>query len=134
MKFFSKSSDGGKNSGVTGFFLVEIKPLFSIVLLHFNDGTREAFHSHAFNALTWFVKCQVEEHRIDPKNVENVVITRFSPGVKPKFTPRNNYHKVNSIGESWAISFRGPWKNTWQEYLPKLQKFVKLTNGRKIIE
>lgn len=33
MKFFSKAPDGGKDSEVDGYFLCEIKPLFSIVLL-----------------------------------------------------------------------------------------------------
>lgn len=31
MKFFKFGTDGGKNSGVTGFLLFEIKWLFSIV-------------------------------------------------------------------------------------------------------
>lgn len=52
MKILSKSYDGGPDSGVDGYWLIEIKSWFSIVLLHFNPGTREAFHNHAFNALT----------------------------------------------------------------------------------
>jgi hypothetical protein len=51
MKFLSKCKDGGPESPVTAYVLVEIKSLFSVMLLHFS-GTREAFHSHAFNALT----------------------------------------------------------------------------------
>ena len=50
MKLFHKSHDGGKNSGVTGYWLIEWKSGFSIVVLRFSKGTREAFHSHAFNA------------------------------------------------------------------------------------
>ncbi len=130
MKLFQKASDGGKHSGVTGFFIVEIKPLFSIVLLRFNKGTREAFHSHAFNALTWFVKGLVVEHRIDPAYPGVSVAKSFGPNLKPKFTPRNNYHKVESVETTFALSFRGPWANTWQEYLPS-GKFVTLTHGRK---
>lgn len=56
MRLMSYASDGGINSGVKGLFLIEIKPVFSIVLLRFRKGTREAYHSHAFNAVTWFLK------------------------------------------------------------------------------
>ena len=50
MKLFTKSYDGGENSGVTGYFLIEWKNVFSIVLLNFKDKYRENYHSHAFNA------------------------------------------------------------------------------------
>lgn len=39
MKLFSKSHDGGKDSGVTGYWLIESKSLFSIVLLRFSEGS-----------------------------------------------------------------------------------------------
>jgi len=65
MKFFKKSPDGGRDSGVTAYFLVEIKPLFSIVLIHFNKGTRDVFHQHAFNAITLWLKGKVREHHLD---------------------------------------------------------------------
>ena len=42
MKLFSKFYDGGQDSGVTGFWLIEAKHLFSIVILIFNKGTRDA--------------------------------------------------------------------------------------------
>src|SRR5271154_4359591 len=60
MKLFKKMRDGGPESPVVGYFLVEIKSLFSVVLLHFG-GTREAFHSHAFNAVTLWLRGRVEE-------------------------------------------------------------------------
>ena len=56
MKILSKGHDGGPNSGVTGFWIIELKWLFSIVILRFNRGTREAYHTHAFNAWTWWLK------------------------------------------------------------------------------
>lgn len=132
MKFLQKAPDGGVDSGVEGFFLFEIKPMFSVVLLHFKQGTREAFHSHAFNAVTWFVKGNVEERRIDPQNPEKLTVKRFGPSIKPKFTPRDNHHKVVSVGDTWGISLRGPWSDTWREY--RLGKFITLTHGRKIVK
>lgn len=123
--------DGGANSGVTGFYVIEVKSLISVVFLHFRPGSREAFHSHAFNALTWFVRGRVEEHRIDPTNPTEVSVRQFAASFKPKFTPRENHHKVVSLGHSYALSFRGPWVDRWREF--KEGKFVTLTHGRKVV-
>ena len=132
MKFFQKASDGGKDSGVTGFFLVELKPLFSVVLLRFSNGTREAFHSHAFNAVTFWLKGQVQEERINnPDAPLGVSVKTFRASLRPKFTPRDNCHRVRSAGTSYALSFRGPWAKTWTEY--KNGKVVTLTHGRRVI-
>lgn len=128
MKLLQKGSDGGKDSGVTGYFLVEIKPLFSIVLLHFRNGTREAFHEHAFNALTLWLKGQVIEHILNAETQEETT-REFSAG-HIKYTSRQRFHKVESVGETWALSVRGPWTNTWREF--KLGKFITLTHGRKV--
>ena len=50
MRLFFKSKDGGPDSSVTGYWLIESKKLFSIVLLKFDGRSREAYHTHAFNA------------------------------------------------------------------------------------
>ena len=47
-RFLVKSHDGGKDSGVTGYWLIEWKRGFSIVLLRFSKGSREAYHSHGY--------------------------------------------------------------------------------------
>ena len=132
VKVLKLAPDGGVKSGVTGLFVIEIKKLFSIVLLHFGNGTREAYHSHAFNAVTWFLKGKVIEHRLGDGNT--ITSKPFGPSIKPKITLRDNCHRVESLGDTWAISFRGPWRDTWQEYLPKEDKRVTLTHGRKICQ
>lgn len=132
MKFFNYSKDGGQNSTVSGFWLFEIKSLFSIVFLIFQDGSRENFHSHAFNALTWFIKGKTIEETINP-NTKETTTTTWTPSIIPKYTPRNLYHKHYSQGTTWALSFRGPWSNTWQEYNKDSDQFITLTHGRKII-
>lgn len=53
MKLLFKRKDGGQQSTVTGYWLIEWKNVFSIVLLKFEKGTREAYHTHAFNAFSW---------------------------------------------------------------------------------
>jgi quercetin dioxygenase-like cupin family protein len=124
MKLFSKAPDGGKDSGVTGYFLVEIKPLFSIVLLKFNKGTREAYHNHAFNAVTFWLKGDVYEHILDGG------IKQWIAG-DIKYTSRKCFHKIQACDTTWAISIRGPWKNSWKE--SRLGKLITLTHGRKEI-
>lgn len=125
MRIFYWGKDGGKESHVWGFWFIEIKSLFSVVLLVFEEGSREAYHTHAFDALTWFLKGAVLEHLISGKKI------RWSPSVLPKLTPKSTFHKVVGIQRTYALSFRGPWKNNWQEYLPQEKRYVKLTNGRK---
>jgi quercetin dioxygenase-like cupin family protein len=126
MRFFSKSHDGGENSGVTGYFLVEIKPLFSVVLLRFSKGTRDAYHSHAFNALTLWLKGRVREHKLLSAN--NPVDYKAGNW---KYTRRDNVHKVEALETSWALTFRGPWYSEWYEY--KNGKIVKMTHGRVVL-
>lgn len=132
MKLFFKSKDGGPESNVTGYWLVECKSLFSIVLLRFDKGSREAFHNHAFNSVSFIlIGCLREDRRY---SAYSYVHSYFHPSVKPLFTRRNNMHKVHGITDkTWVLSFRGPWSKTWREYLPAKDKLITLTNGRKII-
>lgn len=126
MKFFHYGKDGGEYSKVWGFFLVEIKSLFSIVLLKFENGSREAFHEHAFNSISWVLKGELFEI---PK--DSGPCLTHKPSLKPILTYRRTFHKVHSIGRTWVLSFRGPWWNTWKEYISGEERYVTLTHGRK---
>ena len=126
-RIFYIKPDGGEDSGVTGFFLIEWKCLFSIGLLKFREGTREAYHSHAFNALSWWLWGQVIEMRY--KDTEARL---YEPSVYPKITLKNNIHKVIATVVSYALTIRGPWEHTWVEY--RQGKKVTLTHGRKILD
>lgn len=127
-RFFFKKYDGGKESGVTGYFLLEWKPLFSIGLLRFNKGSRENSHSHAFNACTWWLSGHVTEI-LHPSNEHR----DFKPSLKPKITTKDCFHKVFAHRTTWALTFRGPWDNIWKEFSPKTQAITKLTHGRKVV-
>jgi hypothetical protein len=133
MRFFETTKDGGPESPVTGLFLIEIKPLFSIVLLRFG-GTRENFHSHAFNAVTFWLKGAVMEI-VRPNGGRPTLfnVRRWKAG-DIKFTSRNTMHKVlPDEGSAWALSFRGPWAKTWKEYDPANDRIITLSSpGRKI--
>ena len=136
MLFFKKKSDGGNNSGVTGYWLIEIKWLFSIVLLKFEPNHRENYHSHAFNAVTLWLKGDVWEVKIDTKN--DIKDYKNYKAGDLKYTPRSNMHKIiiaTTIDKpAWAISFRGPWKSQWTEYNRKSGKTTTLTHGRKEVD
>lgn len=125
-KILSVSPDGGKDSGVTAYFLIEWKPVFSIAILHFKPGTREAYHNHAFNALTWWLKGNVTELSLDKTE------RHFKPSLKPKFTPWNNFHKILAHENTYALTLRGPWYDWWMEF--KDGKFTMYTHGRKEIK
>lgn len=127
-RLFYVKPDGGKESGVTGYFLIELKALFSIGLLHFKQGSRENFHSHAFFGITWWFKGSVTEEKLNGETKD------FGPSFLPKFTPRTNIHRVISHSDTWAVTFRGPWEDIWYEYCPKDNKFIYLTHGRKEVE
>ncbi len=130
MKFMDRGSDGGKKSGVTGFWIIEIKWLFSIVLLRFNTGTRENYHSHAFNALTIWLKGNV---------VEDVWGSSWWDGKhwpaagRFKWTPRTSIHRVRAIVPTYCLSFRGPWKKSWFEINPVTNERITMTSGRTVV-
>ena len=124
MRLFQKTKDGGDKSTVDAYFLCEFKNLFTIALLKFNDGSRENYHTHAFNAWTWFLKGSLEEHDISGQ------ITPYKRSFFPKLTTRCKNHKVVSQGNSWCLTFRGPWKDTWTEHDLDGNKLI-LTHGRK---
>lgn len=134
MKFLFKSKDGGKDSNVTGYWLFESKRFGSIVLLRFDKGSREAFHNHAFNAVSWVLKGELMEE-FAPCHMLHGFTETIKPSWKPFRTHKTRFHRVFGMADTtWAISFRGPWDKTWEEWLPNEQKYVTLTNGRRIVE
>lgn len=145
MKFIEVSKDGGPESRVWAYWLVEIKSLFSIALLKFENGSRDAYHNHAFNSISWVLKGRLVEEDLDLKN-DRIALGRFDdhkfytkihvPSFVPVVTWRTTNHKVTSHGSTWVLTFRGPWSRTWKEsvndgnggYVERT-----LTHGRKII-
>lgn len=132
MKLFHKSKDGGPESTVTGYWLVEVKGLFSVVLLKFENGSRDAYHSHAFDSLNWVLKGKVEEWKQAVPGHRGVTIQEHRPSWRPIKTLRSTFHKVVSHGTTWVFSLRGPWADTWDEYIPG-KGFQTLTHGRKVV-
>lgn len=124
-KIFFSGKDGGQESNVWGHFF-EIKKLFTAALLRFENGTREAYHNHAFNCISIV---------LGPGHLEEIMLDGavkiHKPG-KVLITKRDDFHKVFSHGRTWVLTFRGPWKENWEEYIVG-KGFVTLTNGRRIV-
>jgi hypothetical protein len=124
MKLMFWGKDGGNESSVWGFWPIEWKRAFSVVLLKFVGESREAFHTHAFNSISWVLSGRLEEHDLDGG------IKVHTPSFYPVITRRDTFHQVHSVGTTWVLSFRGPWADTWREYLPNEKRYATLTHGR----
>lgn len=128
MKLLWNDKDGGPESRGWVWGL-EIKGLFSILLLRFRKGSRNAYHSHAFNAVSWLLQGVLWEFPYENARYGNV---EHIPSWKPIRTPRMMQHKVVCQTENaWAITFRGPWADKWKEYLPAEDRHITLTHGRR---
>ena len=125
MKIFNVSKDGGRYSNVWGYWLIEIKSLFSVAFLRFEHGTREAYHSHAFNCISWVLKGKLEEIHKDGR------VKWHTPSLRPIITKRDTFHKVFSHGRTFVFTLRGPWHNLWKENINGQE--ITLTHGRKIV-
>ena len=127
MKILTWRKDGGPESKVSGFFFIEWKRVFTVVLLKFGEGSRNAYHNHAFSAVSWMLSGRLDEHRLDnPWHAD-----KYEPSFRPIWTPRIRFHKVVSTGTSWVLSFRGPWAKEWREWRPDERRFVTFTHGRR---
>ena len=125
MKLCFWGKDGGNESTVWGFWLVEMKSWFSVALLKFVGESREAFHTHAFNSVSWVLKGQLTELEFYGEQPNT-----YRPSLLPIITRRTTMHKVNSAGTTWVLTFRGPWAKTWIEYRPLEKRHVILGHGR----
>lgn len=116
--------DGGPESKVWGFWLVQAKSLFTVAILRFDEGSREVFHSHAFNSISWVLSGELEEH------LHEGGTQTYRPSLKPVRTWRDTVHKVYGLApKTWVLTFRGPWVDRWYEVVPE-RGVVNLTHNR----
>lgn len=118
--------DGGPFSKVTCWG-IEIKSLFSILLCRFDKGSRDAFHTHAFNSYSFMIKGAISEVFQESKDIFKIYECPCYI-----FTPKETFHKVSGIYKTnWILTFRGPWESTWKEINTEGKQI--LTHGRKVI-
>ena len=101
--------DGGEKSTVWAYML-EFKNLFSIGLLKFEDATREAYHSHAFDCWNVVIKGEGLREEFTDKR-----IGRWHFKWRPFVVRREDLHQVRAWGRNWLFTIRGPWSKTWEE-------------------
>lgn len=134
--FVWNRKDGGPESKVS-MYGIEIKSLFSVLLLKFEKGSREAFHSHAFNSVSYVISGGLIEwiHCDLPNALEGAGEYQHWAGDWIK-TYRHTVHKVyGAYDTNYVLSLRGPWAKGWYELLGKGgQERVDLTIGRKKTE
>lgn len=132
IKWHWESKDGGVESHVWAYGL-EIKWLFSVLALRFEDGSRDAYHSHAFDCVSWVLRGELREHALeDPRPWMRMAMNHYRPSWSPVVTRRSTLHKVNSVGRTWVLTFRGSWADTWREWAAKGGAQT-LTHGRREI-
>ena len=130
---FDTGKDGGPKSRVDGFWLFRSKKLFTVALLRFDRGSREAFHSHAFNSVSWLLtgglREVVKDYGIESPPSGELVKLHW-PSLRPILTRRSTLHKVYGLAKTnWVLTFRGPWVDTWQE-IDESGDLVTLTHDR----
>lgn len=128
MRLLGKHKDGGPASPVDAYFLFEVKSIGSIAFLKFNKGSRKEFHTHAFNAFTWFLSGNLSEEDFDGSTYQ------YSRSIIPKVTKKNKNHKVHALKDSWCFTIRGPWESTWTEDNKETKTKTTFTNHRKVVD
>jgi hypothetical protein len=114
MNFLNLTKGGGPESTVWAYWLFEAKRFCSVALLRFEDGSRDAYHDHAFNSISWVLAGELNESRI---GWDTSGIYTYTPSWRPILTRRTHLHKVTSRGRTWVRTFRGPWARTWTEWV-----------------
>lgn len=122
--FIGKRKDGGPESHVTGWF-IEWKAVATLCLLRFAPGSRDAYHSHAFHAVSWLLRGVLDEFLVWGAH------RCHRPSVVPIITARENMHLVASRGTSWVLSLRGRWEPCWCEQVHG--QLVTLGAGRGVV-
>lgn len=128
---WERDKDGGPESKVDGLWIFRHKKLFTIAVLSFAKGSREAAHSHAFNSISWLLSGGLDEYvveTIDELGVWTVKET-YKPSIKPIITTRDRMHTVYGEAEiNKVLTLRGPWVDTWKEIVGN--KLITLTHNR----
>jgi hypothetical protein len=129
-RLLTVTKDGGEESRVWAYWLFAWKPLFSIGFLRFEDGTRDAYHSHAFDCVSWVLSGGLREDNW------GAAPRTYAPSLRPVITRRSTMHRVRSVGRTWVLTLRGPWSSTWREAVPVsanggAYRQLVLTHGRK---
>lgn len=102
---------------VTQFVVFECKWLGSIIFFYFHKSNKpqDRFHTHAFNALSFKLFGEYDEHILDDELTGDFHVERRTQFIK--FFPRNCYHRIANSNGCCTLLFSGPWNKYWKEYI-----------------
>lgn len=124
--------DGGPESKVHGYWLIRAKSLFTVAVLRFDEGSREAYHSHAFNSISWVLRGKLVEY-LATADGSSAAVRVHHPGMRAIHTTRDTLHKVyGRAPRTWVLTFRGPWADTWRELVDG--QVITLTHDRVVVD
>jgi hypothetical protein len=105
------------NQKVTQFVVFECKWLGSIIFFYFHKSNepQDRFHTHAFNALSFKLFGEYDEHILDDELTGKFHIERRTQFIK--YFPRNSYNRIENSNGCCTLLFSGPWKKYWKEYI-----------------
>jgi hypothetical protein len=102
---------------VTQFVVFECKWLGSIIFFYFHksDSCQDRFHTHAFNALSFKLFGEYDEHILDNEKTGEFHTERRTQFFK--YFPRDSYHRIAKSNGCCTLLLSGPWKKYWKEYI-----------------
>lgn len=102
---------------VSQFVIFECKWLFSIIIFYFHkcEESQDRFHTHAFNALSFKLFGEYDEHILDNELTGDYHIERRKSIIK--YFPRDSYHRIANSDGCCTLLLSGRWKKYWKEYI-----------------
>lgn len=133
MRWLWCDPDGGKESN-SRIYGLEIKSLFSILVIRVKGPTRPVFHSHAFSAISWVLKGVLRERQRIWPGYNSI---RHRANCRAIWTTWSTCHDVQPIppeSTTWVLHFRGPWRKQWIEIPHGGTTITTLSHGRQVVE
>lgn len=114
---------------ISQFVIFECKYIGSIMFFYFHksDYSQDRFHTHAFNAISFKIFGNYDEHVLINENTGEYEIHKRTNIIK--YFPRNSYHRIANSNGCLTLLLSGKWKKQWKEYINGEVKFY--TWGRK---
>lgn len=102
---------------VSQFVAFECKWLFSIIIFYFHksESSQDRFHTHAFNALSFKIFGEYDEHILLSEETGSFEVKRRKRIFQ--YFPRNSYHRIAESNGCMTLLLSGPWKKNWKEYI-----------------
>lgn len=102
---------------VSQFVIFEWKWAFSIIVFYFHKSkdSQDRFHTHAFNALSFKLFGEYDEHVLEEETSGAYTVSRRTQFFK--FFPRDSYHRIANSNGCSTLLISGPWKKNWKEYI-----------------